>query len=260
MSDPRSPSPPGGPNKATPPRADTPKTPERPRPPMQEEHSPRNQQLGAESPSYSDMAAKTMANIQRLQENVGAAGGSAVGGAAAAAPPSSVERGVSSVWVGNCQGPSVSTSDCGGISSSPSSHVQQIQVNALTSPKRNATRPLLVNATPPESPLPCISPTLATTFNALVTIDPNWQASKKTLRERNAVMCGNTLLADIYFNVGAGLEGAGPPRKFPAHKYILSTGSSVFYAMFHGGLDLDAKESVIEVPDVDPGAFSNLLR
>lgn len=44
----------------------------------------------------------------------------------------------------------------------------------------------------------------------------------------------------------------------PAHKYVLATGSSVFYAMFYGGLAEDKDE--IRVPDVEPTAFLTLLR
>lgn len=44
----------------------------------------------------------------------------------------------------------------------------------------------------------------------------------------------------------------------PAHKYVLATGSSVFYAMFFGGL-AEAK-SEIAVPDVEPSAFLTMLR
>ena len=51
----------------------------------------------------------------------------------------------------------------------------------------------------------------------------------------------------------------GNSQKIPAHKYILATGSSVFFAMFHGGLAED-KARDIEVPDVDPQAFHILLR
>ena len=45
-------------------------------------------------------------------------------------------------------------------------------------------------------------------------------------------MFNNTLMADIYFLVGQ----ADSARRFPAHKYILATGSTVFYAMLYGGL------------------------
>lgn len=62
-------------------------------------------------------------------------------------------------------------------------------------------------------------------------------------------------MANVYFNVGSDL---GPAKKFPAHKYVLATGSTVFYAMFFGGL-ADDKE-VIDVPDVEPVAFLTMLR
>jgi BTB/POZ domain-containing protein 3/6 len=39
---------------------------------------------------------------------------------------------------------------------------------------------------------------------------------------------------------------------------VLATGSSVFYAMFFGGLAEEQPE--IEVPDVEPQAFLTLLR
>lgn len=43
-----------------------------------------------------------------------------------------------------------------------------------------------------------------------------------------------------------------------AHKYVLATGSSVFYAMFFGGLAENKKE--IKVPDVEPAAFLALFK
>lgn len=47
-------------------------------------------------------------------------------------------------------------------------------------------------------------------------------------------------------------------QTIPAHKYVLATGSSVFYAMFFGGLAENRAE--IKVPDVEPAAFLTLLR
>lgn len=53
------------------------------------------------------------------------------------------------------------------------------------------------------------APTLSATSLALVTsngtdtADPNWQANKGTVRERNAAMFNNDLMADIKFIVGA---------------------------------------------------------
>jgi BTB/POZ domain-containing protein 3/6 len=50
----------------------------------------------------------------------------------------------------------------------------------------------------------------------------------------------------------------GHTQSIPAHKYVLATGSSVFYAMFYGGLAENKEE--IEVPDVEPSAFLTLLK
>ncbi|XP_061499004.1 BTB/POZ domain-containing protein 6-B isoform X3 [Anopheles gambiae] len=86
------------------------------------------------------------------------------------------------------------------------------------------------------------------------TADPNWQANKSTVRERNAAMFNNELMADIRFIVGSDEQ----VQTIPAHKYVLATGSSVFYAMFYGGLAENKQE--IKVPDVEPGAFLTLLK
>lgn len=51
---------------------------------------------------------------------------------------------------------------------------------------------------------------------------------------------------------------SGHTQVIPAHKYVLATGSSVFYAMFYGGL-AECKQE-IEVPDVEPSAFLTLLK
>lgn len=85
-------------------------------------------------------------------------------------------------------------------------------------------------------------------------LDNNWQANKASVRERNAVMFNNDLMADVYFVVGT----APASIRIPAHKYILATGSSVFYAMFYGGLAEPHKD--IQIPDVEPAAFLNLLK
>ena len=109
-------------------------------------------------------------------------------------------------------------------------------------------QPASAPGSPPSSP--CVSPVgLAGT-----TLDSNWQATKPTVRERNAAMFNNDLMADVRFVVGS----SGSTQVIPAHKYVLATGSSVFYAMFYGGL-AECKEE-IEVPDVEPSAFLTLLK
>lgn len=115
------------------------------------------------------------------------------------------------------------------------------------------------------------------------TLDPNWQANKISIRERNAAMFNNELMADIFFVVGPpGMHARssltlacqcfqsksqvsffpiitkGGTQTIPAHKYVLATGSSVFHAMFFGGLA--ESEAQIEVPDVEPAAFLTLLK
>nr|XP_046165005.1 BTB/POZ domain-containing protein 6-B-like isoform X2 [Oncorhynchus gorbuscha] len=81
---------------------------------------------------------------------------------------------------------------------------------------------------------------------------PSWQSSHPTLRERNALMFNNELMADIHLIVGP----PGESQKVPVHKYVLAVGSSVFCAMFYGDL---AEESEIHIPDVEPAAFLILL-
>lgn len=108
-------------------------------------------------------------------------------------------------------------------------------------------QPASAPGSPPSSP--CASP-----LGPSGTEDPNWQATKATVRERNAAMFNNELMADVKFLVGS----SGCTQVIPAHKYVLATGSSVFYAMFYGGL-AECKEE-IEVPDVEPSAFLTLLK
>jgi len=102
---------------------------------------------------------------------------------------------------------------------------------------------------PPSPPTPGPAPRVSDTE------DPNWQSYKSSVRERNSAMFNNSLMADIFFMVGP----PPSPRRIPAHRYVLATGSTVFYAMLYGGLaDKEAEEIV--VPDVDPEAFLAMLK
>lgn len=57
-----------------------------------------------------------------------------------------------------------------------------------------------------------------------------WQSTKACVRERVAFMLLNEHLADVEFVFGG---GAGHPHeRMPAHKFVLSIGSTVFDAMF----------------------------
>lgn len=197
-----------------------------------------NQQSDGGQSSLCSITERTLANIKRLQENVTSSG--------TGVTMVSTSAGVSTVWVGNHQ-------NSENVVQQPQGSPCPIQLELTSPPPTTSSAGL---ATPPQSPLPCISPSLSSSFNALVTIDPSWQSSKKSLRERNAVMCNNALMADVYFNVGAETNSA--PKKFPAHKYVLATGSTVFYAMFYGGFA--EVVDVVQVPDVEPVAFLNMLK
>ena len=90
--------------------------------------------------------------------------------------------------------------------------------------------------------------------NDMTQLDPNWQVSKKSIKERISVMFNNGLIADVHFIVGSG----STQRRIPAHKFILATGSPVFYAMFYGGQGEDKHE--VTIPDLEPQTFLKLLR
>ncbi|CAB3989489.1 BTB POZ domain-containing 6-like [Paramuricea clavata] len=80
----------------------------------------------------------------------------------------------------------------------------------------------------------------------------NWQSSKKTVLQRNAYMFDNELMSDVSFTCGES------SRIFRAHKYMLATSSTVFYAMFYG--DLAHKEFPICIPDAEKESFKEFLR
>lgn len=67
------------------------------------------------------------------------------------------------------------------------------------------TQPASVPNSPLSSPS-IVQTTSASPVNFTVvpnTTDPNWQASKSTVRERNAAMFNNELMADVKFLVGS---------------------------------------------------------
>ncbi|KAL1116071.1 hypothetical protein AAG570_005566 [Ranatra chinensis] len=155
----------------------------------------------------------------------------------------------SSQWV------NVETINHGGLSLSPPSQnngVSQRESGVqITQPASAPSSPL---ASPAPSDLSGSEAPSQSTIPGQTTLDPNWQATKSTVRERNAAMFNNELMADVAFVVG----GPGHTQRIPAHKYVLATGSSVFYAMFYGGLAENKEE--IEVPDVEPSAFLTMLK
>ena len=179
------------------------------------------------------MAAKTVANIRKLQENIA----------------------VTQTWNSSIQqaSPSGAAGAVGQVA------VEQPDNCCLLEPDQpdnveicNSLTGLVVRLpTPPPSPCPLPPPSSST----LSTRDPNWQSNKASVRERNSAMFNNSLMADIHFLVG----GPDCQRRVPAHKYVLATGSTVFYAMLYGGLAENLAEDIL-VPDVDPDAFLSMLK
>ena len=156
---------------------------------------------------------------------------------------------------------------------------------------QNALQPIAVPAqaktatAPPKSVLPLIqdvvqqpeSPMLAAAATPGRPLGENWQTQGATVRERNAFLFNNELMSDVKFLVGplqsggttpgamtgagagASLSGQTQQRwRIPAHKFVLASGSSVFFAMFFG--DLAENQPEITIPDVEPQAFLTLLK
>ncbi|XP_061194748.1 BTB/POZ domain-containing protein 6-like [Saccostrea echinata] len=79
----------------------------------------------------------------------------------------------------------------------------------------------------------------------------NWQAGKKVL-ECNKYMLTNQIQCDVTFKVGA------EEKDVRAHRYVLGSRSSVFYAMLFGSLSDNANDII--VPDIEHNIFQVLLR
>ncbi|KPP73260.1 BTB/POZ domain-containing protein 6-like [Scleropages formosus] len=119
---------------------------------------------------------------------------------------------------------------------------------SLSAPAKKSTLPV------PHATRPTATSAAQQNINNNNVETTSWQSAHPTLRERNALMFNNELMADVHFVVGP----PGESQRVPAHKYVLAVGSSVFCAMFYG--DLAEGESEIHIPDVEPAAFLILLK
>ena len=80
----------------------------------------------------------------------------------------------------------------------------------------------------------------------------DWQSTKKTVLERSRHMFNNPFMSDV------GLCCEGSSKEFHAHKYVLATSSSVFYAMFYW--ELAEKNSVVYLNDTNDDSLEEFLR
>lgn len=83
--------------------------------------------------------------------------------------------------------------------------------------------------------------------NFLNDYDFDWQATKLTVKERISHLHNNDLMSDVTFIVRN--ENSNSRCRVAAHKFVLASSSSVFFAMFHG--PIAESRSEIEIADCE---------
>ena len=99
-------------------------------------------------------------------------------------------------------------------------------------------------------------------FIAIMAVfDEKWQKTKASITERGVFMFNNELLSDLSLVVQASSE-EGEPKKskmaIPAHKFVLSSCSPVFFAMFCG--ELAERSDSVDLPDCKYEGVLEMLR
>ncbi|KAL3858855.1 hypothetical protein ACJMK2_009105 [Sinanodonta woodiana] len=84
----------------------------------------------------------------------------------------------------------------------------------------------------------------------MAAVDINWQAQRDVLSS-NRYMFENHVACDVTFFIGK------QRQKVTAHKYVLISRSSVFYAMLCGLLQ---ETGPVNIPDIEPEVFEQFLR
>ena len=94
----------------------------------------------------------------------------------------------------------------------------------------------------------------------MAVFDENWLKTSASISERGIFMFNNDLLSDVSLVVRSG--GEENPKKskmaIPAHKFVLSICSPVFFAMFCG--EMAEKSDSVELPDCEYEAVLEMLR
>ena len=91
--------------------------------------------------------------------------------------------------------------------------------------------------------------------------EEKWQKAKATVRERGIFMFNNDVLSDVRLVVRTSSdENDAKKRKMaiPAHKFVLSICSPVFFAMFYG--EMAEKSDSVDLPDCEYDGVLEMLR
>ncbi|XP_078344856.1 BTB/POZ domain-containing protein 6-B-like [Oculina patagonica] len=95
----------------------------------------------------------------------------------------------------------------------------------------------------------------------MAVLDEKWQKTKASITERGIFMFNNELLSDVSLVVRSSSD-EGEPKKskmaIPAHKFVLSSCSPVFFAMFCG--QLAEKSDSVVLPDCEYEGVMEMLR
>ena len=95
----------------------------------------------------------------------------------------------------------------------------------------------------------------------MATLDDNWQTERLTISERTKFIFNNQLLSDVTFVVPAShneIRSRKSQKCIPAHKFLLTISSPVFYAMFYG--EMAETSGTIQLPDCDYESLLELFR
>ncbi|XP_055355149.1 BTB/POZ domain-containing protein 6-B-like [Paramacrobiotus metropolitanus] len=84
----------------------------------------------------------------------------------------------------------------------------------------------------------------------------DWQRTADGILGLHKHILASGEMSDVRFAVGRQL---GEAKIFPAHKFVLSLNSTVFRTMFNGNWK-ESGEQPIDVPEILPEAFSNMLK
>ena len=95
----------------------------------------------------------------------------------------------------------------------------------------------------------------------MAVFEQKWQKTKATIKERGIFMFNNDLLSDVSLVVRLTSDESDAKKRkmaIPAHKFVLSICSPVFFAMFCG--EMADKSESIDLPDCEYGGVLEMLR